>query len=220
MLSCPRVIAFEQLIVEWAIKLLDRLAQDELFKCRTIQQDQAELKQTSDINLQSILKLNIVTKEIYRQHVKTLKVLEAILTKINVIDWTIIGIDDDTEYARVTHEPVDGIEDTDSSEELFKRRMGLRPYLNQLKMSLVRVRNAKRARQEAKVAAALADENTTDEISGKEASAILDASMKAGAAASITNPTSAASKKKKGAKGVAKKKKVAGSKKKAGAVKK
>ena len=52
------------------------------------------------------------------------------LTKIYDIDWTMVGIDDNTEYARVTHEPVEGLEDADSPEELFKRRMGLRPYLN------------------------------------------------------------------------------------------
>jgi len=36
MLSCPRVINFEQLVIEWSLKLLERLSEDELFKRSTI----------------------------------------------------------------------------------------------------------------------------------------------------------------------------------------
>lgn len=96
------------------------------------------------------MKLNIVTKEIYMAHVKMLKVLEAILQKIKDLDWSTIGIDGDSKYARVTHQSVDGIEDADSPEEFYKRRMGLRRYFNQLRMSLERVRNAKRKHEEEK----------------------------------------------------------------------
>uniref|UniRef100_A0A7S3HU92 Uncharacterized protein n=1 Tax=Favella ehrenbergii TaxID=182087 RepID=A0A7S3HU92_9SPIT len=121
-----------------------------------------------------------------------------------------MGIDDDAEYARITHESVAGLEDSDSDEELFKRRMGLRSYLNQLKNSLVRVRNAKRVKEEAMQAAATADEETKgtlDELDTKEASAFVEISQKVGATASITNPPAPAKKKKGTAKGAAAKKK-------------
>ena len=43
MISCPRVIAFEELVIEWAFKLLEKIANDELFKRRSIDQDKAEI---------------------------------------------------------------------------------------------------------------------------------------------------------------------------------
>lgn len=108
-----------------------------------------------------------------------------------------ISLEDDAEYAKVTHELVSGIEDGDEDEEIFKRRMGLRNYFKQLRMSLPLVQNAKRLREEARQAAATVEEEhkgtIEDEIGTKEASAIVEAV--GGDAAFITNP----SKKKKGA---------------------
>jgi len=39
MISCPRVIEFEHLVLEWAIKLIRQVAKDELFKRTSIEQD-------------------------------------------------------------------------------------------------------------------------------------------------------------------------------------
>ena len=36
MISCPRVIAFEELIIEWAMKLMQKVGKDELFKRRSV----------------------------------------------------------------------------------------------------------------------------------------------------------------------------------------
>ena len=44
MTSCPRVIAFEELVIEWGIKLLEKVGNDELFKRKTLEQDLAELE--------------------------------------------------------------------------------------------------------------------------------------------------------------------------------
>ena len=67
-----------------------------------------------------------------------------------------MDIDDDTAFASANHLPVVDLEANDDEEELFKRRMGMRTYFNQLKMSLVRVRNAKAAKEEAKIKAEIA----------------------------------------------------------------
>ena len=67
-----------------------------------------------------------------------------------------MDIDDDTAFASATHLPVEDLEADDDEEELFKRRMGMRAYFNQLKMSLVWVRNAKAAKEEAKIKAEIA----------------------------------------------------------------
>ena len=95
----------------------------------------------ADYKLITILRLNIVTKHIYHGQIKTLKVLQAILRRLQDLE-----VDDDDGYAKATHSPIEQIETGDSAEELFKRRMGMRNYLCKLKMSLVRVKNAKEAK--------------------------------------------------------------------------
>ena len=44
MISCPRVLAFEQLVVDWAIKLLEKIGKEELFKRSTLASEEAELE--------------------------------------------------------------------------------------------------------------------------------------------------------------------------------
>ena len=216
MISCPRVIDFELLIVDWAIQLLQKIGKDELLKESTLKQDEAELAKLlaqlgADHKLITILRLNIVTKHIYHGQIKTLKVLQAILRRLQDLE-----VDDDDGYAKATHSPIEQIETGDSAEELFKRRMGMRNYLCKLKMSLVRVKNAKEAKQAAKESgkeelSTTVSASLDGEMSTKEASAIVEAEAKGGAA-SVTNPPvkgkkggAAAAKKKKGT--AAKKKK-------------
>ena len=88
-----------------------------------------------------MLKLNLVTKKVYHGQFKTLQVLQAILCKLEVVD-----VEDENAYAEATHARVDSLEASDSDEDLFRRRMGMRTYFMKLKMSVVRVRNAKVAR--------------------------------------------------------------------------
>ena len=107
---------------------------------------------SGDYQLYTMLKLNAVTKTIFFEHMKTLKVLRAIIDRIEEVD-----IDDDIAYARATHWPVKSLEANDSEEDLFKRRMGMRKYLNQLRLNLVRVRNAKEAKETKRIAAETED---------------------------------------------------------------
>lgn len=91
--------------------------------------------------------------------------------------------------------------------------MGIRTYLKLLKTNMVRIRNSKQVKEEAKQAAAAAPEEEkgtiADEMDSKEAAALVEASQKVGGqTAAISNP-SPAKKAKKGAKGAAKKKGVA-----------
>ena len=90
--------------------------------------------------------------------------------------------------------------------------MCMRTYFNQLKMSLVRVRNAKAAKEEAKIKAEIANDSTqdatpsqiTDELTPSQASAALAAQTTPNVAA-VSNPPAKGAKKKAG---VAKKKAV------------
>lgn len=130
MVTCPRVIAFEELVIEWSIKLLQKVGKDELFKRRSVEQDEAEMASLGhderSEKIKTILQLNVVTKKIYAEHMKTLKVLRAILSRIKEL----VSLEDDDAYALACHEPVENLENGDSDEILFKRRMGMRRYLN------------------------------------------------------------------------------------------
>ena len=77
---------------------------------------------------------------------KTLKILRTILERIKGLS----DPDDEDSFAKACHERVQGLEDEEDLEDVFRRRMGMRHYLNQLKLSLVRVKNAKKAKEEAK----------------------------------------------------------------------
>jgi len=144
MISSPRVLAFEQLVVDWALRLLDRVSQNELFKRSSLEEDQAEMESVGPSNweLYTLLKLNVVTKKVYFSHVKTLRILQVTLEKLSVL-----AVGDEVGYARVTHERVETLEDTDSDLELFRRRMGMRSYLKQLKQNLTRVHASKQAKE-------------------------------------------------------------------------
>ena len=123
-----------------------------------------------------------------------------------------MAFDDDASYGYATHAPVEDLEENDSEEELFKRRMCMRTYFNQLKMSLVRVRNAKAAKEEAMIKAEISNDTAqdstpsqiTDEMTPSEASAALEVQTAPNAAA-VSNPPAKGAKKKAG---VAKKKAV------------
>ena len=206
MISCPRVLEFEKLIIDWGIKLLEKNGQQELFKRSSLEEEQKEVVGVDDFDYQlfTILKHNITAKQIYYGQLKTLKVIKAILERL-----TDIEIDDDSGYARATQLPVEGLETEDEENEFFRRHMGMRNYFKLLKMSMVAVRNAKLNLEEKKRNGTAGDDETasttlTDEVTPKQASAALEAAAMSGGAASITNPP---------AKGIGKKKKVGGKKK-------
>jgi hypothetical protein len=56
MISCPRVIQFEMLVLEWGLKLLDKISKEELFKRSSLEQDKEALQRlpASEEKLRSI----------------------------------------------------------------------------------------------------------------------------------------------------------------------
>ena len=75
----------------------------------------------------AITAYNIQLKTIHKLGVKTLNVLKAILLKIR---------DEKEPFTSACFKKIEGLEDEDSFEEIFQRRMGLRRYLKNLKVSL------------------------------------------------------------------------------------
>ena len=47
MISCPRLIAYELMVIDWAIKILVKHGEVQLFKKSTLEQDRQELEQLS-----------------------------------------------------------------------------------------------------------------------------------------------------------------------------
>jgi hypothetical protein len=65
-----------------------------------------------------------------------LQVLQRILTKINELE---IGELTDQTWTRLTFERVSPLESADTDDEVFRRRMGMRTYFKELKMSMTRI---------------------------------------------------------------------------------
>ena len=77
---------------------------------------------------------------------KTLNVLYQILDKLDQVP-----IDDEAGFARATYGRVDTLESDDSDNEIFNRRMGIRFYLKQLRVNMVKLHASKIARQASKL---------------------------------------------------------------------
>ena len=106
MVTCPRVIPFELLILDWAIKLLNKVGEAELFKKTTLEQDQAELEKVrrekpSDPALESVLMLNVQAKQVFLDHLKLLKIVKAIVERIQELP-----IGDEGAFSAATLQPV------------------------------------------------------------------------------------------------------------------
>jgi hypothetical protein len=65
-----------------------------------------------------------------------LQVLQRILTKVNELE---IGELTEQTWTRLTFERVSPLESADTDDEVFRRRMGMRTYFKELKMSMTRI---------------------------------------------------------------------------------
>jgi hypothetical protein len=135
LVSTPRVLAYELLVVEFAIKLLDTYAKKTLLKRSSLAKD---LSQKYDsYEKQTISQYNIEQKQIYHHHLKMLKVLRAILSKIS---YSL----SDSEWTKLTFERTD-FEVDDSDADVFRRRMGMRTYFKELRMNTRKLQESKSA---------------------------------------------------------------------------
>lgn len=128
------------------------MADAQLLNRSSLEEDKEALAEADPANewhLYTLIKLNVVTKMIYWRHVKILNTLLHILTRLKELQ-----LDDtfsDVAFARVTHEAILGLEDSDSDSEQFFRRMGLRHYLKQLKANMLKVSASKQAKEASKL---------------------------------------------------------------------
>lgn len=136
MISSPRIIEYELMVIDFAIKLLEHYGKSELFARSTLEEDQARFRAVVDYRVKTVLQYNIQRKLIYKSHLKLLIVMRAVLERIQ----------EGVEYSRATIMRVEEVEDRDSEWELYKRRMGLRHYFKELRMNMARIQRAKDAR--------------------------------------------------------------------------
>ena len=136
MISTPRLVDYELMVIEFAIDMLEHYGKVELFKRTTLQQDKDRLKATQDYRLRTVLQYNIQRKYIHTMHLKLLKVMRGILERLS------LGV----EFSTACFLPVQGVEEGDCNWELYRRRMGLRHYFKELKMNMQRIKKAKEAR--------------------------------------------------------------------------
>eukprot|EP00347_Sterkiella_histriomuscorum_P010062 403338831 len=134
MVSSPRVIDYELIMLDFAIDLLEYFAKRELLKRSTLDQDLQRFASEQDWRMRFILQHNIQRKILYNNHLKLLKVVKAILEQIQFNQET---------FTRATYKRIEGVEDNDSLYEIFKRRMGMRNYFKELKMNMARIKKSK-----------------------------------------------------------------------------
>lgn len=148
MITSPRVLDFELYIVDFAIRLLERHGEILLLKRSSLEQDREEQARVGPSNwaLFSVLQANITSKEIFHDHIKLLQVLQAILQRVKLLPFSQISKPSDTGFSRATFSRVEGLEDSDSDDIVFKRRMGMRIYFKQLKMHLIQITVSKAAK--------------------------------------------------------------------------
>lgn len=138
MISTPRLIEYELLVVEFAIDLLEHYGKTELFKRSTLEEDVLRAKAVADYRLRTVLVYNIEQKRVLLSHLKLLRVTKAILERI--------GVNKET-FSNACFRRVEAVEEGDSDEEMYRRRMGLRHYFKDLKMNTLRIAKAKGARE-------------------------------------------------------------------------
>ena len=82
MISSPRLIEYELMIVEWAIDMLEYFGKQELFKRSTLDENQARADAVVDYRYLTVLNYNIERKKIFQRHLKLLRVLKVTLERI------------------------------------------------------------------------------------------------------------------------------------------
>ena len=83
MISSPRLIGYELMVVEWAIDMLEYYGKEELYKRSTLEEDQARAEAVVDFRYLTVLHYNIERKKIHQRQLKLLRVLMAILERIS-----------------------------------------------------------------------------------------------------------------------------------------
>lgn len=136
MISSPRLVEYELMVLDFAISLLEYYGKTELFTRATLQEDRTRYQAVQDYRVKTVLQYNIQRKHIYHMHHKLLRVMRAILERIS----------EGVEYSQACFMRVGGVEDGDSEWEMYRRRMGLRHYFKELKMNMARIKRAKEAR--------------------------------------------------------------------------
>lgn len=82
MISSPRLIEYELMILDFAIDLLEYYGKEVLNKRSTVDEDMDRVKAVVDFKMITVLNYNIERKKIHSRHLKLLKVLRALLERI------------------------------------------------------------------------------------------------------------------------------------------
>jgi len=142
MISCPRLIAYELIVTEFAISLLDHIYQTQLCEKSTLEDDMQRYRNHHmPYQEKTILLYNIQTRQIVQEQIQILKVLKALLQRIEVLE-----IDDAEGFAACLLRKVAPYEDFMDEEQIYVRRMRLRQYFKDLRMSMLQIRDSKVAR--------------------------------------------------------------------------
>ena len=134
MVSCPRSFEFEIYVLDFAVKLLQEFAksnQGAVFRKTNVEQDQQNLQELRRSGASSAeivtIEYNIQMKKIYLEAIKIMKICSEILKKIKF---------ENQPFTSALFQKIPELEDGDSLEQIFEKRMGVKNYFKSLKTQL------------------------------------------------------------------------------------
>ena len=127
--SSPCLIDFELIVLDFAVKVLQEYSA-RYFTPTDVNQDISKLSSLKDGVDRTTLQYNIGLKIIHQNAIKLYKVLIEILTLID---------ENKEPFTSACFKRIESLEQKDSIDEIYERRMALRQYFKELKMNQNRI---------------------------------------------------------------------------------
>ena len=142
MISCPRLIAYELLVIDFAIRLLEYAYKEHLCTKSTLEQDILALRNPGlSYEARTIMQFNVQTRQTVRDQIDLLKVLKALIQRVEVLE-----VEDAEGFASCLINKVSPYEDALNEEEMYRRRMRMGRYFKDLRMHIVQLKVSKAAK--------------------------------------------------------------------------
>jgi len=125
MVSCPKVVEFEVMVLQWAIDLLTLYGEENISQT-TVDQDLQELRQMKPGPSMTAMMYSVQQKKVYLEALKLYQVAFSILNMM---------FEGKEPLTSASFKKFPDLEGTDTLEQIFERRMGVKQYFRLLKMS-------------------------------------------------------------------------------------
>lgn len=138
MISCPRLVPYELMVIDFAVGLLEHIKAKQLPSVL----DAAAIAKRKSYQEQVVLTWNLQAKQIVENQISQLLVLKELLLRVQTLD-----VDDLEGLAAALINKVKPHEEQVDEEVMYRRRMRMGRYFKDLRMNIVTLRDSKKARE-------------------------------------------------------------------------